>query len=84
MEYYGLVLPERLFILKERKTKQFVKKNRFLRNQLDLQKTSTYKKRVRFTTNDQILGSWITHETNYFIKEEGHDHRKVTKLVMSL
>ena len=27
----------------------------------------------------------MTHETNYFIKEEeAHDHKKVTKLVMSL
>ena len=26
----------------------------------------------------------MTHETNYFIKEEAHDHRKATKLVMSL
>ena len=25
----------------------------------------------------------MTHETNYFIKEEAHDHRKATKLVMS-
>ena len=24
----------------------------------------------------------MTHETNYFIKEEVHDHRKATKLVM--
>ena len=26
----------------------------------------------------------MNNETNYFIKEEGHDHRKSTKLVMSL
>ena len=26
----------------------------------------------------------MTHKTNYFIKEEAHDHRKATKLVMSL
>ena len=27
----------------------------------------------------------MTHETNYFIKEEEtHDHKKVTKLLMSL
>ena len=26
----------------------------------------------------------MTHKTNYFIKEEAHDHRKGTKLVMSL
>ena len=26
----------------------------------------------------------MTHETNYFIKEEAHDHRKATNLVMSL
>ena len=26
----------------------------------------------------------MTHETNYFTKEEAHDHRKATKLVMSL
>ena len=26
----------------------------------------------------------MTHETNYFIKEEAHDHRKATKLVKSL
>ena len=26
----------------------------------------------------------MTHETNYFIKEEAHDHRKVTKLVINL
>ena len=26
----------------------------------------------------------MTHETNYFIKEEVHDYRKATKLVMSL
>ena len=26
----------------------------------------------------------MTHETNSFIKEEAHDHRKATKLVMSL
>ena len=26
----------------------------------------------------------MTHENNYFIKEEVHDHRKATKLVMSL
>ena len=25
----------------------------------------------------------MTHETNYFIKEEAHDHRKATKLVIS-
>ena len=55
-----------------------------MRNQLDLQKTSTYQKRVRFTTNDQILRSWMIHETNSFIKEEAHDHRKATKLVMNL
>ena len=56
-----------------------------MRSQLDLQKTSTcHIKRVRFTTNDQILGSWMTHDTNYFVKEEGHDHRKATKLAMNL
>ena len=42
------------------------------------------KKRVRFTTNDQILGSWMTHKTIYSITKEAHDHRKVTILVMSL
>ena len=42
------------------------------------------KKRVRFTTNDQMLGLWMTHKTNYFIKEEAHEHRKGAKLVMSL
>ena len=26
----------------------------------------------------------MTHKTNYFIKAEAHDHRKATKLVMSL
>ena len=26
----------------------------------------------------------MTHETNYFIKDEAHDHRKATKLVWSL
>ena len=26
----------------------------------------------------------MTDETNYFIKEEAHDHRKATRLVMSL
>ena len=26
----------------------------------------------------------MTHKTNYFIKEEAHDHIKATKLVMSL
>ena len=26
----------------------------------------------------------MTHETNYFIKEEAHDHRKAAKLVISL
>ena len=26
----------------------------------------------------------MTHETNYFIKEEAHDHRKATKVVMNL
>ena len=26
----------------------------------------------------------MTHETNYFIKEEARDHRKATKLVKSL
>ena len=26
----------------------------------------------------------MIHETNYFIKKEAHDHRKATKLVMSL
>ena len=26
----------------------------------------------------------MTHKTNYLIKEEAHDHRKGTKLVMSL
>ena len=26
----------------------------------------------------------MTHETNYFIKEEAYDHRKVTKLVINL
>ena len=26
----------------------------------------------------------MNNETNYFIKEEGHDHRKATKLVISL
>ena len=26
----------------------------------------------------------MTHKNNYFIKGEAHDHRKVTKLVMSL
>ena len=32
-----------------------------------------------------MLAPWMTHETNYFIKEEeAHDHKKVTKLVMSL
>ena len=42
------------------------------------------KKRVRFTGNDQILGSLMNIETNYLIKEEAHDHGKVTKLGMSL
>ena len=42
------------------------------------------KQRVRFTTNDQILGSLMTIETNDIIKEEAYDHRKVTKLGMSL
>ena len=41
------------------------------------------KQAVRFTTDDQILGLWMTHEINYFIKEEAHDHRKATKLVIS-
>ena len=41
-----------------------------MRNQLDLQKTSTCQKK--------------SHENNYFLKEEAHDHRKATKLVMSL
>ena len=40
------------------------------------------KKRVRFTLNDQVLGSWMTHRTSYFIKEEAHDHSLV-KLAMS-
>ena len=39
------------------------------------------KQRVRFTTNDQILGSLMTID---IIKEEAYDHRKVTKLGMSL
>ena len=26
----------------------------------------------------------MTYETNYFIKEEAHDHREATKLIMSL
>ena len=26
----------------------------------------------------------MTHETNYFIKQEAHDHRKAAKLVRSL
>ena len=26
----------------------------------------------------------MTHDTNYFVKEEGHDHRKATKLAMNL
>ena len=26
----------------------------------------------------------MTHDTNYFVKEEDHDHRKATKLVMNL
>ena len=31
-----------------------------------------------------MLGSWMTHEINYFIKEEAYDNIKATKPVMSL